>query len=116
MQVRGIVDFVGADGQMHRRDVELDNGHSADGIYGADARALEFLMGPGIQPDGHVALTVTGTHQGYPFRREIEAAFQLERLAPPALVVNGALSFGTHYPGEHTQAEIYLRVRGLGGH
>ena len=111
-QVRAIVDYAGADNQPRHAEVSLvdDGNHgdarAGDGIYGADAEALEFLMAPGIQPDGHVSLTVTGMNQGFAFRRELEATFHLERLAPPALLVTGALNFGTHYPGEHARAEL----------
>ena len=97
------------------------DGAAGDGIYAADIESLEFLARNQEFIKGTLSVVVTGDTPGVPatrgiaFQRELQTPFIVQRYAPPALVVTGALDLGAKYPGETTTGQIHLRVRGAGG-
>lgn len=101
------------DGAVRRESVTLNDGGA--GIYSRAEDALNFIAERRDNLAGILTIVVTGTQKDLPYRRELNARFESRREAPPALLVNGSLDFGTLYAGERASRDLNLRVRGTGG-
>src|SRR5204863_1718437 len=61
-----------------------DAGVQGSGVYAADIENLDFLAKNQEFVKGTLNIAVTGTLREFPFRRELQSPFIVQRYAPPA--------------------------------